>query len=363
MSNQEWRILDAEGNDLGPYSLEDLQGYFAAGNINRETLVWTEGFDNWYPAGQVQGLLPEEAVAPPPVPPAPQVAPTPPSAPAPPPPPRSGAPTWLSITTLVLGLAALVFYFFPWVSVSMNPDPESRKNPVKAASQSGFQSITRKVSVEDEFVSLSAKKIAQSTGADEAEVLKEMKEDLEKDSDDPEWKSSILVLIALIVVGLAVVGAIIGLTNKMASLVILSQSLLAVAAVLIGVQMALEFPMTRSFVESQKEAAKEFQESVDRQTELNEEIEANMSEVPDEIREDQQKLNKIKTAKLYSTSFEPACFATVGLLALNLFLVVVTLSTASSTPIIIPQGNYQSPPSSGHEPPQNQQPGGGLRFH
>jgi hypothetical protein len=362
MNTQEWRILDAEGNNLGPYSLADLQGYFATGNINRETLVWTEGFAEWYPAGQVQGLLPEEAVAPPPMPAATPVAQTPAIAPAPAPPPRSGAPTWLSIATLAIAFAALVLFFFPWISVSLNPNPVSQQKMVKASSQSGFQTITTEVSIAEEFLSLTAKSVAAETGANEEEVKKELKKKKANRSDNKEWEKSLLVLIAMIAIGLAVITALIGLTNKLASLIIAAQAFLAVAAVLIGIQMALGFPMTRTFLEQQEEARKEWQSNMDKTAEANEEIAENLGEMPDNLKEEMETIKKVRKASLFGASFEPACFATVGLLSLSLFLVVITISSATSTPVIISPANYQSP-QPGNEPPPSQPPGGGLRFH
>ena len=58
MSDSSWYVLDGEGNEQGPYSAADLQGYYTSGNINHETMIWTEGLEQWVPAGQVEGLLP-----------------------------------------------------------------------------------------------------------------------------------------------------------------------------------------------------------------------------------------------------------------------------------------------------------------
>lgn len=46
---------------LGPYSGEQLVEYATAGNITRESLIWTEGMAEWLPAGQVEGIFPAEA--------------------------------------------------------------------------------------------------------------------------------------------------------------------------------------------------------------------------------------------------------------------------------------------------------------
>lgn len=46
---------------LGPYTGEQLVEYATAGNITRESLIWTEGMAEWLPAGQVEGIFPAEA--------------------------------------------------------------------------------------------------------------------------------------------------------------------------------------------------------------------------------------------------------------------------------------------------------------
>ena len=58
MSEQEWRVLDGEGKELGPYSFQDLQAYYTSGHITHETMIWTEGLGDWVSAGRVEGLLP-----------------------------------------------------------------------------------------------------------------------------------------------------------------------------------------------------------------------------------------------------------------------------------------------------------------
>ncbi|MDB4499958.1 DUF4339 domain-containing protein, partial [Akkermansiaceae bacterium] len=58
MSAQEWRVLDGEGKEQGPYSFQDLQAYYTSGNITHETMIWTNGLEEWVPAGRVEGLLP-----------------------------------------------------------------------------------------------------------------------------------------------------------------------------------------------------------------------------------------------------------------------------------------------------------------
>lgn len=355
MSNQEWRVLDGEGNEMGPYSLQDLQNYFASGNITRETLVWTEGFAEWYPAGQVQGLLPESPpAAAPPAPPTYQASPAPPAAP-----PRTGAPLWLSLTTLGISLICLILYFFPWVSLSLNTNPEGKPKMMTAFTQTGMQSVTTDITVTDDFLSAYAGILASLSGIDKAEI----KEDLKKEmNEDPEWKSSTLNLVAFIVIGLAVILVLIGILNKLASLVIIAQSLLAVGAVLIGIQMAIQFPVIENFVEEQKAEREKLAEEQAAEAKRAKEAEDSPTTPETARQKEKGKKSQPKNTKLYKTSFLPSCYTTVGLLALSLFLVVITMSSSNNTPLITPQANYQSP-QPGTTPQQSNQPGGGLRFH
>jgi hypothetical protein len=55
---QQWRVLDAEGNECGPYTAEQLQAYAADGTISPTTQVWTEGLETWIPALEIEGLFP-----------------------------------------------------------------------------------------------------------------------------------------------------------------------------------------------------------------------------------------------------------------------------------------------------------------
>jgi membrane protease subunit (stomatin/prohibitin family) len=77
--------IDAGGQSSGPFSVEQIQGAVAAGQITGQTLVWANGMAAWTPAAQVPALQPIFA-APPPLPPS-----SPPPPPPPPPAPPSGA--------------------------------------------------------------------------------------------------------------------------------------------------------------------------------------------------------------------------------------------------------------------------------
>ena len=65
---QQWYLLE-DGRQVGPFSPEQLAAAVAAGTVTTETLMWTEGLDEWIPASAVGGLFPAAAVeqpAPPP---------------------------------------------------------------------------------------------------------------------------------------------------------------------------------------------------------------------------------------------------------------------------------------------------------
>jgi len=59
---QSWYVLLGE-QQSGPYTAEELASAAAAGSINPETLVWTEGLETWIPAGNVEGLFAAAAPA------------------------------------------------------------------------------------------------------------------------------------------------------------------------------------------------------------------------------------------------------------------------------------------------------------
>lgn len=59
MSNEaNWHLLTAEGEQMGPYTGEELLAFAGEGRITPECLVWAEGSDDWVSAAQVEGLFP-----------------------------------------------------------------------------------------------------------------------------------------------------------------------------------------------------------------------------------------------------------------------------------------------------------------
>lgn len=60
--NANWFVL-SDGQQLGPYTGEQLVQFAQEGRLATETMVWSEGMAEWITASQVPGLFPEAAVA------------------------------------------------------------------------------------------------------------------------------------------------------------------------------------------------------------------------------------------------------------------------------------------------------------
>ena len=61
MSNPTWFYTDAQQQQLGPVTIEQLQQLATNGQIQPTTLVWTEGMAEWAQADQVQGIYAQTA--------------------------------------------------------------------------------------------------------------------------------------------------------------------------------------------------------------------------------------------------------------------------------------------------------------
>ena len=410
MHNQEWRVLDGDGNEQGPYSFADLQSYYTSGNITHETMIWTEGLADWVPAGQVEGLLPDVPKIVP-LAPAPTIAVE--TAPVAQPATtggidlspqvattampigqkaKNGAPTWISAITTLIGIAALVLFFFPWVSLSQDISMTQEKNIVKMVTQTGIQSITQKESAADEMLDVAS----QNSGLSKEELKKKIKEEEaaaekaesegsnEEESElDQDYDKSTLNLSALIAVGVGLILALIGFVNQGKSLILIAQILFVTAAILISSQMAMQFPLISKYIENQEKFNKEAEEIIKAQEEMAKAAtsisqagakaasEAGDDKTAAELNNDAKKAEvemqnsiaqtKQKLANRYQTNFEPSCFTTIGLLGCSLLLLVVTMASGNSSTIIIPQPVGHLNP--GGQPQEPQQPGSGLKFH
>lgn len=60
--NDQW-FIHSNGEQMGPYTGEQLVQYAQQGSVTAETLVWAEGMPEWAPASQVPGLFPAAPAA------------------------------------------------------------------------------------------------------------------------------------------------------------------------------------------------------------------------------------------------------------------------------------------------------------
>jgi hypothetical protein len=63
MSQETQWYVSQEGQQLGPYSGEQMLSFAQGGNITRESMIWAEGMAEWLPAANIDGLFPAAAVA------------------------------------------------------------------------------------------------------------------------------------------------------------------------------------------------------------------------------------------------------------------------------------------------------------
>lgn len=384
--------MDGEGKEQGPYSFQDLQAYYTSGNITHQTMIWTEGLEEWVPAGRVEGLLPNVphivplapaptvAVSTQPITTgginlSPQVAGIAPGMPHGGPqtksPPKTGAPTWLSIVTIASGVIALILYFFPWVSVSQDMNFfKEEKNIIKLVTQSGMQSITQAETLTSEAITQRSQQTESSDASNKSDV-----------EEGETYRSSTLNLIAFIAIGIGVFFALIGLLNKAKTLTMVGQFLFSSSAILIGVQMAQQFPMVKAYIGLQEEQKRTIKESIKIQDERVDTLPIKADKAAEVIDETENKKNqtvakaelerqknqekndilkaKARASNRYATAFEPSCFITVAILGISILLVVVTMSSGDGSTIIVTNQNTQQQLLHG-EP---QAPGSGLRFH
>jgi GYF domain 2 len=50
-------LVDANGQSIGPYSLDQLRSFWADGKITRETPVWTRGMEGWQPIRTIENSI------------------------------------------------------------------------------------------------------------------------------------------------------------------------------------------------------------------------------------------------------------------------------------------------------------------
>lgn len=395
MSDQEWRVLDGEGNEQGPYSSQDLQSYYTSGNITHETMIWTEGLEEWVQAGQVEGLLPDipqivplaaapaVAVAAPVAHPvatggsnlSPQISSVPPGitpghagqlALA-----QSGAPRWLVNINLTTCLAAIFLFFLPWVELRCsNSDYKKGQDneiglPDKTLilTQSGFQSILGNTTPSEESIKAKEsdeekeeskekpkkeKSLADLEIGDTSEEQPEPEIVIEQevDSSAPDslglgdeegnYPPAHFVLLGFISLGLATLLAIIGFTGAGRVLLFLSQLFSLIAGALIAFQVAMGFPILPS---------PRYAGAVGGEPAV------------------------FAAALLKEAAYtEYTIWLIIELIVLgsSLLFMIIGFASRNPTTITIPQPGLSPQPGQPQQPAQAQQPqqpGGGLKFH
>jgi hypothetical protein len=63
------------GQQAGPYDMNELKQMVMQNQLTKETLVWRQGMAGWEAAGNVGELIPVFGAVPPPMPPAPPIPP------------------------------------------------------------------------------------------------------------------------------------------------------------------------------------------------------------------------------------------------------------------------------------------------
>lgn len=222
------------------------------------------------------------------------------------------------------------------------------------------------------------------------ESFEKANEEGKKSTETPAFDKSTLNLIAMIAIGIGLVLALIGLLNRTRIMTMFAQVLFASGAILIGIQMAQQFPMVAKYIEMQELQQKSVDEAIERQEKMaaasEDAIEAVAAGADDETKADidakvakSKAENKETIAKTkakgtnrFATAFEPSCFITVALLGICILLVVVTMSAGQSSTIIVANPSLQpqpgqaaqpQQPGQAQQPAQPQQPGSGLKFH
>ena len=49
-------LINRDGRQFGPYSLEDLRRYLIQGSVLLTDLAWTQGMPTWVPVSQILGI-------------------------------------------------------------------------------------------------------------------------------------------------------------------------------------------------------------------------------------------------------------------------------------------------------------------
>ena len=407
MTDSMWRVLDGEGNEQGPYSFQDLQSFYTTGNINHETMIWTEGLEEWVKAGRVEGLLPD----------APQVVALPPAAPVPVAPvqvapvgginlnpqisgvttPSLGAttgkalPGWICWSTILIGILSIVLYLLPWTSLSFDQKVFGKEGRIEVLSQTGFQTITKKYSLNIEFVKLPMLMMGMPEVTAQIAAEKIVEETIAEDEANDNLERSTLALIALILAGIGLILAFIGYAAQTRFLLLGAQILFVAGALVLSIQISKKFPVINAMIEEQekgmreaiaegqaaeeveKEAVNKVPETEEKSAEEgessgenedenvagNDEEEAPDGEEEDNLTEgveeavaeneegkvvvdNSQKEKEISKAMeefsdVFQSKIEASCYAVAVLLGLSLLLLIIMMSMRKAPPAVVSQ--------------------------
>lgn len=412
MTNSMWRVLDGEGNEQGPYSFQDLQGFYTTGNINHETMIWTDGLEEWVKAGRVEGLLPDlpQVVALAPAPSA-QVAPvqaapvggmnlnpqisgiTTPTLGAT---QSKSLPGWICWSTILIGLLSIILYFLPWASVSCDQKAFGKEGRIDVLSQTGFQSISKKYSLNVEFIKLPL--LMMGVPKDKANLAAEkmVEETIARDESNDKLERSTLALITLILAAVGLILAFIAYAVQGRFLLLGAQVLFVAGALLLSIQISKQFPLINAMMEEQErgmreaiagahaaenDAAKAIEEEEKKDEEKGEGEEESEAEKEDEeivgndegeapdgeeeesLAEDEEEgvaeneeeklakkavVSNAQTEKeiakpmeefsgAFQSKVEASCYVVVVLLGLSLLLLIIMMSMSKAPPAAVPQ--------------------------
>ena len=56
-------LVSKDGQQLGPFTVDQVNAQLAGGMLEPADLGWAEGFDDWYPLHQIEGLVMPETQA------------------------------------------------------------------------------------------------------------------------------------------------------------------------------------------------------------------------------------------------------------------------------------------------------------
>jgi hypothetical protein len=59
-------LITRDGQQFGPYTLDDVNAYLASGELNADDMAWHDGMADWLPLRSIEGVVAPRISAPPP---------------------------------------------------------------------------------------------------------------------------------------------------------------------------------------------------------------------------------------------------------------------------------------------------------